>query len=189
MWLIVGLGNPGRKYAKTRHNAGFMVIEEIAERYGFALKAKELYRLGEGSIEGIGCILMEPLTFMNRSGFAVLDVMRRYRVGPENLIVIHDDIDMDIGKLKIRRRGSPGGHKGVESIIRNTGTGEFIRVKVGIGRSRDVPVEEYVLGRFNKEEAPLIRNTLRRAADSVVLILKDGVDRAMNIFNRAGPGM
>jgi PTH1 family peptidyl-tRNA hydrolase len=183
LWLIAGLGNPGRKYAKTRHSVGFMVADDLTERYGIELREKELYRLGKGSIEGYEIVLMEPLTFMNRSGLAVRDVMKRYGVGPENLIVIHDDIDMETGKLKIREKGSSGGHKGVESIIQSIGTREFIRVKVGIGRGEDIPVEDYVLSKFRKEEAPLIRDAIQRASDAVSTIVKDGVKKAMNAFN------
>lgn len=183
MWLIVGLGNPGRRYAKTRHNAGFMVADELAERYGIELKARESYMAGKGSMEGEDVVLLEPLTFMNRSGLAVREVMRRYGAGPENLIVIHDDIDMETGKLKIREKGSSGGHKGVESIIQSIGTREFIRVKVGIGRGEDIPVEDYVLSKFRKEEAPLIKDAIQRASDAVSTIVKDGVKKAMNAFN------
>ena len=114
MWLIVCLGNPGRRYAKTRHNVGFMVADDIASRYGIELKTKEFYMIGKGSTEGNEVILMEPLTFMNRSGVAVKEVMRRYAMRSENLIVVHDDLDMETGKLKIRNKGSSGGHKGID---------------------------------------------------------------------------
>jgi len=183
LWLIVGLGNPGRRYAKTRHNVGFMVADNLAERYGIELRAKELYRAGKGSMEGDNVILVEPLTFMNRSGLAVRDVVKRHGVEAGNLIVIHDDIDMETGKLKIRKRGSSGGHKGIESIIRETGISEFSRVKIGIGREEGVLVEDYVLGKFRKEEIPFIKDAMARAADAVVTIVGEGVDKAMNLFN------
>lgn len=183
MWLIVGLGNPGRRYAKTRHNIGFMVADDLAERYGIELRTKELYTAGKGSIEGNNIVLVEPLTFMNRSGLAVRDVMKRHGVEACNLIVIHDDIDMETGKMKIRKKGSSGGHKGIESIIQETGTKEFIRVKIGVGREEGVLVEDYVLGKFRKEEIPVLKDAIISAADAVVMIIQDGVDKAMNTFN------
>ena len=183
MWLIVCLGNPGRRYAKTRHNVGFMVADDIARRYGIELKTKESYMIGKGSIEGDEVILMEPLTFMNRSGDAVKEVLRRYPSGPEDLIVVHDDLDMETGKLKIRKRGSSGGHRGIESIIENLGTREFIRVKIGIGREEGVPAEEYVLRKFGRGQIPLIKDAIVRASDAIAMILRHGADKAMNTFN------
>jgi PTH1 family peptidyl-tRNA hydrolase len=160
-----------------------MVADNLAERYGIEFKAKESHIAGKGSMEGNDVILLEPLTFMNRSGLPVRDVVKRHRVGPENLVVIHDDIDMETGKLKIRKKGSSGGHKGVESIIESIGTREFIRVKVGVGRGDDTAVEDYVLGKFRKEEALLIKDAIHRASDAVGTILREGVDKAMNAFN------
>lgn len=183
MWGIVGLGNPGRRYAKTRHNIGFMVVGEIAERYGIELTDKGSYMIGKGSIEGNSVILAEPLTFMNLSGLAVREAIRKPGIDPENLIVIHDDIDMETGKLKIRKRGSSGGHKGIQSIIENIGTKEFIRVKIGVGREEGVLVEDYVLSKFGRDEVPLIKDAIQGAADAVVTILTEGPDKAMNRFN------
>ena len=183
MWVIVGLGNPGRRYAKTRHNVGFMVADDLAERYGIAFRARESYIAGKGSMEGSEVILLEPLTFMNRSGLSVRDVVKRHRVGPENLVVIHDDIDMETGRLKIRKKGSSGGHKGVESIIQCIGSREFIRIKVGIGRGEDIPVEDYVLSKFRKDELLIVKDAIHRASDAVSTILREGVDKAMNVFN------
>lgn len=185
MWLIVGLGNPGRRYAKTRHNVGFMVTDDLAERFDITFKERESYKAGKGSMEGNRIILLEPLMFMNRSGFAVREVMNRHGLEAETVIVVHDDIDMETGKLKIRKRGSSGGHKGIESIIRETGMSEFIRVKIGVGREEGVAVEDYVLGKFRKEEIPCINDTLKRAADAVVMIVAEGVDKAMNRFNQS----
>lgn len=177
------LGNPGRRYSKTRHNVGFMVADNIAGRHGIELKTKESYMTGKGSIEDNEVILMEPLTFMNRSGAAVKEVMRRYALGSESLIVVHDDLDMETGKLKIRKRGSSGGHKGVDSIIESIGTREFIRVKIGIGREEGVPAEEYVLRKFGKDQIPLIKDAIGRVSDAIAMILRNGVDKAMNEFN------
>jgi PTH1 family peptidyl-tRNA hydrolase len=126
---------------------------------------------------------MEPLTFMNRSGGAVKEAMRRYPLTPENLIVVHDDLDMETGKLKIRKKGSSGGHRGIESIMENLGTREFIRVKIGIGREEGVPAEEYVLRKFRKDQIPLIKAAIARASDAIAMIVRDGADKAMNEFN------
>lgn len=185
MWLIVGLGNPGKRYEKTRHNVGFLVIEEIAERAGLKFKTERDFRMARGTVEDKDLILLEPLTFMNLSGIAVKEVIKRFNLMPEDLIVIHDDIDMETGRLRIRKKGSSGGHKGVESIISSIGTQEFIRVKIGVGREKDVPPEEYVLSSFRKEEMPLIRDSIRRAADAVLYITSNGVDKAMNKFNKS----
>ena len=183
MWVIVGLGNPGRRYTKTRHNIGFMVADNLAERYGIELRTKELYTAGKGSMEGNTIVLVEPLTFMNRSGLAVKEVMKKYPLEPENLIVVHDDLDMDTGKLKIRKKGSSGGHRGIESIIGNLGTREFIRMKIGIGREEGVPAEDYVLRKFGKDQISLIKDAIVRASDAIAMIMRDGVDKAMNVFN------
>lgn len=183
MWLIVGLGNPGSKYARTRHNVGFMVLEELGERHGFSFSERKDFRIAGGSIGGVGCTLLEPLTFMNRSGAAVKKVMEKVSAPMERLIVIHDDLDLDTGRVKIRRRGSSGGHRGVESVIQSIGAREFVRVKIGIGRDPFLPVEAYVLSRFAREEAPLLREAIKKAADSIESILADGIDRTMNRFN------
>ncbi len=183
MWLIVGLGNPGRRYSKTRHNVGFMVADNVAGEYGIELKTRASYMIGKGSIEDNQVILVEPLTFMNRSGLAVKEVMKKYPLEPGNLIVVHDDLDMDTGKLKIREKGSSGGHRGIESIIGNLGTREFIRVKIGIGREEEVPAEDYVLRKFGRDQISLIKDAIVRASDAIAMIIRDGVDRTMNEFN------
>ena len=183
MWLIAGLGNPGSRYEKTRHNAGFLVLEELVERLQLEFKEKEDFKISKGSLGDEKIILVEPLTFMNRSGVAVRKIMQKSNVSPERLIVIHDDLDLECGNLKIRKKGSSGGHKGIESIIQNIGTREFIRVKIGIGRDPFVPTEKYVLSRFRKDEMPVIKETITKAAESVHSIIIEGVERAMNRFN------
>jgi len=183
MWLIAGLGNPGRKYSRTRHNVGFMVIEEVADSYMINLTARKEYRIGRGSVEGHDILLVEPLLFMNLSGLAVKKILRKFNIQPENLIIIHDDIDMETGKLRIRRTGSSGGHKGVESIIQNIGSKDFIRIKIGIGREQEIPAEEYVLSKFKRQEIGAIKETIQRAADAIHSIISEGADKAMNEFN------
>lgn len=184
MWLIAGLGNPGTRYKKTRHNIGFLVVEEIAERSAFTFEIEKDARISKGAIEGKDVVLIEPLTFMNLSGLAIKRVLRQYNISFNNLIVIHDDMDMETGRIKIKKRGSSGGHRGVESIISSIGGSEFIRVKVGIGRDRELSPEEYVLSKFRQDELPLIRGAITRAADAVVCIIRDGVEKAMNEFNK-----
>jgi PTH1 family peptidyl-tRNA hydrolase len=184
MWLIIGLGNPGRKYSGTRHNVGFMVIEEIADRYKIDLvRKREGHRTGGGSIEGQEVLLVEPLLFMNLSGPAIEKVIRKVNARPENIIVIHDDLDMATGKLRIRKTGSSGGHRGVESVIQSIGSKDFIRVKIGIGREPDMLAEDYVLKKFRKDEMILIREAVQKASEAIGLIISEGADRAMNQFN------
>jgi PTH1 family peptidyl-tRNA hydrolase len=183
MWIVVGLGNPGKRYSRTRHNIGFMVVEETAKRYEIDFKEKEKYRIGTGSIDGEKVLLIEPLLYMNNSGLAVRDVIGRFNIPPEKLVVIHDDLDMEVGKLRIRRKGSSGGHKGIESIIQNLSSKNFARLKIGIGRQESVTSEDYVLSRFRKNEISLIKSTIERASDAVTCILLDGLDTAMNRFN------
>lgn len=183
MWLIAGLGNPGSRYEKTRHNAGFLVLEELIERLQLEFKEKEDCKISKGSLGDEKIILLEPLTFMNRSGIAVRKIMQKSNISSERLIVIHDDLDLETGSMKIRKKGSSGGHKGIESIIQNIGSREFIRVKIGIGRDPFVPTEKYVLSRFRKDEMPLIKEAIVKAVESVHAIIIDGVERAMNRFN------
>jgi peptidyl-tRNA hydrolase, PTH1 family len=183
VWLIAGLGNPGRKYSRTRHNIGFMVIEEIAEKYKIDLVEKREYRMGRGSVEGHKVLLAEPLLYMNMSGTALKNIFRKSHVQPENLVFIHDDLDMETGRLRIRETGSSGGHKGVESIIQSIGSRDFIRVKIGIGRGAGIPAEEYVLKKFKKDEMDLIQESIQKASDAIFSIISEGVHKAMNKFN------
>jgi peptidyl-tRNA hydrolase, PTH1 family len=183
LWLIAGLGNPGSRYEKTRHNIGFLVLDELARRQQLEFKEKEEYRQCRGSLGDEKIVLLEPLTFMNMSGIAVRKIMQKSNILPAKLIVIHDDLDLQTGNLKIRKKGSSGGHKGVESIIQHIGTQEFIRVRIGIGRDPFVPTEKYVLSKFRKDELPLIREAIVNAVESVHAIISEGIDRAMNRFN------
>ncbi len=183
MWIIVGLGNPGKKYAKSRHNIGFLVVEEIARRYTIDFNEREQYRIGRGSIDGRDVLLVEPLLYMNNSGIVVKNIFRRFNIPPENLIVIHDDLDMEVGKVRIRRKGSSGGHKGVESIIQNLSVKDFPRLKIGIGREGDITPEDYVLSKFRKNEIPLIKSAVEKASDAVITIILEGPEKAMNRFN------
>lgn len=183
MWVIAGLGNPGRKYSRTRHNIGFMAVEEIAQRNGIEFTDRKEYRIGRGSIEGHNVILIEPILYMNRSGLVVNAILKKFTVQFDNLIVIHDDLDMETGKLRIRKTGSSGGHKGVESIIQNIGAKDFIRVKIGIGREPGTLAEDYVLSKFTRHEISAIKETIEKTTDAVHAIIDEGVDKAMNAFN------
>jgi PTH1 family peptidyl-tRNA hydrolase len=160
-----------------------MVLDRLAESLGLSFREKIDYRSCNGSINGQKVILMEPLTFMNRSGSAVRKVFSKYAVLPANLIVVQDDLDLASGRLKISKRGSAGGHKGVESVIQNLGTQDFIRIRIGIGRDPFVPTEDYVLSKFGKNEKPLIQDAVNKAADAVCSIIIHGADKAMNTFN------
>jgi PTH1 family peptidyl-tRNA hydrolase len=183
MWAIVGLGNPGKKYYRARHNIGFMVIEEIARRYAINFKGKANYRMGRGFIDGEEILLIEPLLFMNRSGIAVKDILSKFEIPLERLIIIHDDLDMEKGKVRIRRKGSSGGHKGIESIIQSVSSKDFVRLKIGIGRDEGVAPEDYVLSRFRRSEISLIKKTIEKASEAVTSILTEGIEKAMNRFN------
>jgi PTH1 family peptidyl-tRNA hydrolase len=183
LWLIVGLGNPGSKYSRTRHNIGFQVLDEFAGRLRLEWRDRAEYRMCSGSIGDARIVLVEPLTFMNRSGSAVRKVANRFNVPPENIIVVHDDLDLDAGRLKIRKNGSSGGHKGVESVIQCVGSKTFIRVKIGVGRDQTLPAEQYVLMKFRRDELAVIGDAVQTAADSIEAIIADGAERAMNRFN------
>ncbi len=183
MWLIAGLGNPGRKYSKTRHNIGFMVLDEVAHRYNIEFTDKKEYRIGKGFIEDKQILLVAPLLYMNLSGIAINNVLKKYTIQTQNLIVVYDDLDMETGKIRIRKTGSSGGHKGVESIISNLGSKDFIRVKIGIGREPGVPAEKYVLSKFNKDEITIIKDSINTVVDAIVTIINEGVDKAMNFYN------
>lgn len=185
MWVVAGLGNPGRKYSRTRHNIGFMVIDEIACRYGIKLEEKNgEYATGTCVIGGKDVLLVKPLLYMNRSGGVIRNILSRFNILPENLIVIHDDIDMKTGKLRIKRKGSSGGHKGIESIIKCISSPNFIRLKIGIGRDATLSAEDYVLCRFKRDEVFSIKKAIKRASDAVTSIIHEGVDKAMNRYNR-----
>ncbi|MBM4145394.1 MAG: aminoacyl-tRNA hydrolase [Nitrospira sp.] len=183
MWLIAGLGNPGRKYERTRHNVGFMVIEEFACRNNIDLRDKKTFRIGRGSADGNDILLVKPLLYMNLSGHVIQDMLRKFSIEPANLIVIHDDLDMETGKLRIRKTGSSGGHKGIESIIDNTGSRDFLRVKIGIGREEGMPAEDYVLRKFRREELAAMKEAIQKAADVIYSIITEGVDKTMNRYN------
>ncbi|MGD0229637.1 MAG: aminoacyl-tRNA hydrolase [Syntrophorhabdales bacterium] len=182
MFLICGLGNKGAAYRNTRHNMGYLVLDRFSERRGIVLARKVA-----GCIVGEAddTLLARPDTFMNLSGGPVSSLMRKRNIPPENLIVVHDDLDMEFGRMKIRQDGGDGGHKGVRSVADSLRTRQFFRIKIGIGRDPSIPPEDYVLSRFTKEEAPVLDQALDRAVDALHAFLSEGFEQAMNLFNRS----
>lgn len=185
--LIVGLGNPGAEYARTRHNAGFLAVEELAKRAAASwnLETKFDARIAKASRGERRILIAQPQTFMNASGEAVGALMKFYRVPVSQLLVVTDDADLPLGEIRMRAKGSSGGHHGLESIEQHIGSREFARLKVGIGRTKDGrrEITNYVLGRFSSEERPLLEKVLQRAADQAESWADDGIEKAMNRFN------
>ncbi|MDY2884423.1 MAG: aminoacyl-tRNA hydrolase [Bariatricus sp.] len=187
MLVIVGLGNPDDKYQGTRHNVGFDVIDLLAEKYNIAVDTKKHRAyIGKGIIGGQKVILAKPQTYMNLSGESVRSLVEYYKVDPETeLLIIFDDISLDVGQLRIRKKGSAGGHKGIKNIIANLGTSVFQRIKVGVGeKPKGYDLADYVLGRFSKEERELIKEGFECAAEAVAMITAGEIDQAMNKYNR-----
>ena len=195
MWLVVGLGNPGEQYARTRHNVGFMAVDLLAQRFPVSPSRSNTWsQLRQIMVQNQPVVLVQPQTFMNRSGLAVQELFGQYDLSSDHLVVIYDDLDLEAGSLRIRPYGGHGGHKGMKSIIAHLGNNEFIRVRIGIGRPQTEAdsqgalaregIVDYVLQPFDDKELPIIHNALNRAADAVELILSGQLDMAMNQYNR-----
>lgn len=183
MFLIVGLGNPGKEYAGTRHNIGFEAIDYIADKYNIELnriKFKGIF--GEGMINGKKVILLKPTTYMNLSGESIREVVNFYKISNEEIIVIYDDISLEVGRLRIREKGSHGGHNGIKSIIANLSSDVFPRVKIGVGGPKGDLVS-HVLGKFSNSEIEVLRESIMATAEAVVTILSRDTKEAMNKFN------
>ena len=189
MWLIVGLGNPGNRYHTTRHNVGFLVLDLLAHRQGILWKEqKHLGHIGKGVVGGEEALLVKPLSFMNRSGMVVGPLALDSGIPPEKMIVVHDDMDIPFDRLKIKRGGGAGGHKGVGSIVDCLGADGFFRVKMGIGRPHPWQrPEDFVLDRFSEEQLDILPGFLELGAAALETVIEEGVDRAMNRFNRRPP--
>ncbi len=189
-FLIVGLGNPGAQYELTKHNAGFLALDYFADQHGYTLSSEKwrgIYsaeRLGERRI-----LLVKPQTFMNKSGECVARFVDFYKIEPANILVVHDDLDLPPGRIKVAAKGGAGGHNGIRSLIQNLGTAEFARLKIGIGRperneqGQGIPVDRYVLSGFADSDFALFNNRLALVDEAVELFIEQGVDRCMNMVN------
>lgn len=191
MYIIAGLGNPTREYSKTRHNAGFEVIDVLADRLGTTVEDKKFKGLyGRGIIGGEKVLLLKPQTFMNLSGESIREAADFYKVEPDHIIVIYDDISLGVGQLRIRTKGSAGGHNGIKSIIAHLGTQEFPRIKVGVGdKPKKMDLADYVLSRFSKEDQALMEDAYKEAARAAEVMIGQGADAAMNQFNGQKPNV
>ncbi len=186
MVIIAGLGNPTREYENTRHNIGFMAVDALADKYNISvMDCRHRALVGKGVIGGTKVVLVKPLTYMNLSGEAIRAVVDYYKVDAESeLIVIYDDISLDVGQLRIRKKGSAGGHNGIKNIIANLGSDTFLRIKVGVGeKPKGYDLADYVLGHFSKEEMKVMAESLEKVDGAVNMMLEDQVDMAMNNYN------
>ena len=185
MNIIAGLGNPTREYEKTRHNVGFEVIDVLADMLGTTVEEKKFKGCyGRGIIGGEKVLLLKPQTFMNLSGESIRAASDFYKVDPEHIIIIYDDISLDVGQLRIRKKGSAGGHNGIKNIIAHLGTQEFPRIKVGVGdKPKKMDLADYVLSRFCKEDRAAMEDAFKEAAKAVEVMITEGMDIAMNQFN------
>ncbi len=186
-YLIVGLGNPGLQYEKTRHNAGFLAMDEIVKQFGAGeFKNKFQSLLSECRIGDNRCLLCKPQTYMNESGTAVQQIAHFYKIKPQNVIVIFDDTTLDIGHLRIRRNGSDGGHNGIKDIIQLLGTNDIPRVKIGIGKRPhpDFDLKDWVLGKFTDEDLKNLEPVFKNSAKAVGCMIEESIDQAMNKYNR-----
>jgi PTH1 family peptidyl-tRNA hydrolase len=185
-WIVVGLGNPGPEFRGTRHNLGFEVIDTLAQAFRIKLdRSKHHARYGVGELGGRVVVLVKPMTFVNLSGSAVAPFMRSYGIKPDHVLVIADDLDMDLGRVRLKPKGSAGGHNGHKSIIAALGTTDYPRLKIGIGSVDRSETIGHVLGGFNRQERDVIDLALRRAFDGVVRVVEQGLEAGMNLVNEA----
>ena len=186
MYIIAGLGNPGRKYENTKHNVGFITLDVLAEKHNIKInKIKHKALVGEGIIFGQKLLLVKPQTYMNLSGNSIREVMEYYKADLDKLVVIYDDVDIPMGRLRIRKKGSAGTHNGMRSIIYDLQADEFPRIRIGIGGERKMSLAGYVLGGFKKDERVLMQDAVERAVSAVECMLEKGIDAAMSEYNGA----
>ena len=189
LYLVVGLGNPGRGYANTPHNLGFLVVDRLAERHGIRIRRKDSQALvGSGIIEDRAVLLAKPQTYMNVSGRSVRELLEKHSVRPQDMILVYDDLDLPWTALRIRPKGSAGGHHGVESVSREIGTKEFPRVRLGIAGYRVADGAEFVLAPFRKAQKKVLDELLDQGAQAVASIISEGVEKSMARFNRRARG-
>lgn len=189
MHIIVGLGNPGKQYEFTRHNAGYLCLDYLAAKYDIKVnKIKFKSLVGEGNIKGEKVVLLKPTTFMNLSGEAVVEAVNFYKVPWQNVIVLYDDISLPLGSLRIRERGSAGGHNGMKNIIYLSGTDIFPRIRLGVGSNGERDLADYVLGKFSKEDLKTFSSSVEDAVDALEYMIKGDTAKAMNLFNKKGVG-
>ncbi|MEW6672039.1 MAG: aminoacyl-tRNA hydrolase [Thermodesulfobacteriota bacterium] len=183
--LLIGLGNPGDAYRETRHNAGFLVLDKVAETFSIVMGRKKFdVVMGRGLIGSHEVILAKPQAYMNRSGPPVLMLADYFKISSEEMLIVHDDIDLAFGRIKIKEHGGHGGHNGLRSLIEAFGSGNFVRLRVGIGRSEAFTVTDHVLGRFSADENAVLDQVIGKAGDAVVTILNKGIREGMNTFNQ-----
>lgn len=185
MYLIAGLGNPSKTYEGTRHNVGFAMIDALADAFQIDVTTKKHKAIvGRGVIEGMKVILAKPQTYMNLSGESIREIVDFYKIDPENMIIIYDDISLDVGRLRIRKKGSAGGHNGIKNIIAHLGTDVFPRIKVGVGeKPQGWDLADYVLSKYSKEEQQALREASDNVIGAVKLMVMDNIDAAMNQYN------
>lgn len=186
MYIVAGLGNPDKKYEKTRHNVGFMTARKIKKQFGLDRSRRKFQaKTNQGKIAGEEVLLLRPQTYMNNSGLAVREAAVFYKVPADHIIIIYDDIALPLGQLRLRKSGSAGGHNGIKSIISHLGTQDFPRIRIGVGSNKgEGDLVDYVLGVFSKEEQKTIDEATDRAAEAVQCILEEGMEKAMNRFNQ-----
>ena len=190
MFAIIGLGNPGKEYENTRHNAGFNSVDAIAKKYGIDISKNEFKsKVGQGFIDGQKVILVKPQTYMNNSGEAVREVVDFYKLdSTSEIMIIYDDISLDVGMIRVRDKGSAGGHNGIKSIIAHLGSEVFLRIRVGVGdKGENGDLVKHVLGTFKGDDETTIKESYEKAVDAATLILNDNLEKAMNIYNKKVP--
>ncbi len=188
MWVVVGLGNPGRRYAGTRHNVGFMLVRRLARRWDVKFRKRKYgAKVAEVKRDKEQLVLAQPQTYMNFSGLAVKEIVDGYRIPAQNLIIVYDDLDIPVGKIRVRKEGRPGSHKGMRSIVAEIGTSAFPRLRIGIGPlAEGDDAAEYVLSPFSREELLVLEAALARAEDALEMVLDGRIEATMNAFNQKG---
>ncbi len=184
MFVVAGLGNPGRRYADTRHNIGFMTVDRLAEKLDIKIeKLRNKALVGEGNLAGQKILMVKPQTYMNLSGESIQEIRAYYKIDPENILVIYDDVDIPRGTIRIRKKGGPGTHNGMRSVVSCMGAEGFPRIRIGIGSDTRMRLMDYVTGRLGKEEKKILDQAADQAAEAVICIIKEGIDKAMNRYN------